>query len=389
MPFNAEPAEDAGASTTSRFRFQHCCAAAPLFAAIMQGQDCEVICEWHEDYLVLLDGSVRAVSVKHREQNKSTWTIAALIDDGKLGHLFDTFRRGNGDVHCRFETNRAHAVSDLWSGDSAKRDPLLADLAKRLQIDTAEANSFVSKFQIEAGLPGREFIAATHASMLAAPALDRLGLQLDEGTAIRIAGDLIAAASEERISSDSLGKILLAPPSERQSVVVAQKVVDRCVHSDQLVEALRQAATDVVPKLPLDDVDAEAPPETTLTKKLKKGGLGPSVQRSAGRKRARWYAHRARYRDIPHREEELDSIEEWVQDQANLAEIEARKNDDESYGGDMFGRLSRVLSDREAPPLGTRPEDSNPALLAGAAFELTDACMIWWSPEFSVDDENA
>jgi hypothetical protein len=228
-----------------------------------------------------------------------------------------------------------------------------------------------------------------YGSMLAAPALDRLGLQLDEGIAMRIAGDLVAAASEERMSSDSMRKILLAPAADRKAVAEAQKISDRCVRSDQLADALHEASVEAVPKLPLGDAGADPPPETTLTKKLKNGGLGPSVQRSAGKRRARWYSHRARYRDIRHREEELDSLEEWVQDQANRAEIEAMQDGDADYGPSMFGLLSRSLSDRDATPPGTRSEDKNPALLAGAAFELTDSCSIWWSPEFPVDDEDA
>jgi hypothetical protein len=359
-----------------------------LFAAIAEDAHCEIVCEWHEDYLVLSDSSVQAVSVKHREQNRTQWTVSTLVDDGKLGHLFETFQRGNGGVQCIFETNRSHAVHDLWSDDPSKRDPLFGDLADRLQTDGKDLDQFLARFRIDSGLPPKEFIAATYASMLAAPALDRLGLNMDEGIAMRVAGDLVAAASEQRLSSDSLRKILLANPEERQSVVDAQKISDRRVDSRQLADALHQAATDVVPRLPLGDANAEPPPETTLAKKLTKGRLGPSVQRSAGKRCARWYAHRARYRDIRHREEELDSVEEWVQDQANVAETEAIQGSEDSYGRDMFERLNRTLNDRDALPAGTRPEDTNPALLTGAAFELTDSCSIWWSPEFPVDDEN-
>jgi hypothetical protein len=224
--------------------------------------------------------------------------------------------------------------------------------------------------------------------MLAAPALDRLGLEIDEGLAMRIAGDLIAAASEEQMSSETVQKVLLASPAERANVIADQKIADRCVRSDRLAEALTEAATDLVPKLSVSNPEVEIPPETTLTKKLVAGGLGPSVQRSAGRRRARWYAHRARYRDIGYREEELDSIEEWVQDQANLAEIKAQKKDSQNYGSEMFEDLTRSLSDREVLPTGTRREDRDPALLAGAAYELTDSCTVWWSPESAIDDEN-
>ena len=63
------PQEDQGAPTTDRFHFQHCCAVARLLAGIAESKTCEVVCEWHEDCLVIMDGTVEAVSVKHREDH--------------------------------------------------------------------------------------------------------------------------------------------------------------------------------------------------------------------------------------------------------------------------------------------------------------------------------
>jgi hypothetical protein len=389
LPFTALPGEDAGASTASRFRFQHCCAAARLFAAIAAEKECELVCEWHEDYLVVSGSPVLAVSVKHREQNRSKWTVAALTSDGKLGHLLDTFQRANEDLDCLFETNRVHDVAALWSPDSQKRNQLVSELAERLHTDGTAITKFVARLRLVDDLPSREHIAATYASMLAAPALDRLKLDIDEATAMRVAGDLIANASSEQLSPEALQKVLLAPAHQRDAVLAEQKIADRRVRSDELAAALHEAASEMVPWLPNDDPEMEVPAETTLSRKLEAGGLGPSVKRSAGRRRARWYAHRARHRDIGYREGELDSIEEWVQDQANIAETTARKDHPDDYGPQMFEDLTRALSSREALPPGTRREDSDPALLAGAAFELTDACSVWFSPESSLADDAA
>lgn len=387
LPFSGDPSEDAGASTASRYRFQHCCAAARLLAAIAAGRKCEVICEWHEDFLVLLDGTVEAVSVKHREQTQTKWSIATLVSDGKLGHLYETFQRANGELQCSFETNRSHGVADLWSGDLARREPLRADLADRLGACVEGVDPFVDHLRLNAELPARHYVASVYANDLAAAALDRLGLRFDPTKGMRIAGDLIASASQDQISPKALQAVILAASADRDAVLAEHKVSDRRVTTEQVAEALSEAVSDSVPRLPSAPVDTEVPPETTLTKKLRKGGLGPSILGSAGRRRARWYAHRAQYRDIRPREEELNSLEEWVQDQANLAEIKAREEDDESYGAEMFERLTRALSSPEALPSGTRPEDSNPALLSGAAFELTDACSIWWSPIFPLADD--
>ena len=315
------------------------------------------------------------------------WSIATLVTDGKLGHLYETFERSNGNLGCSFETNRAHAVADLWSDEPTKRKAMRADLASRLEVPASEIDPFVTRLRLDAGLPARQFIASVYASDLAAAAVDRLGLRFDPMRAMSVAADKVAAASQERITAEALQAILAAPVADRDAVAAEQKVSDRRVTTKQLADVLRDAARDVVPRLPSAPLETEVPPETTLTKKLRKGGLGPSVVESAGRRRAQWYAHRAQHRDIRHREEELDSIEEWVQDQANLAEISARESNAPVYGTEMFKELTRTLASPEALPSATRPEDSNPALLSGAAFELTDSCSIWWSPTFSLEDD--
>jgi hypothetical protein len=61
-----------------------------------------------------------------------------------------------------------------------------------------------------------------------------------------------------------------------------------------------------------------------MSKKLRAGGLGESVVGTAKRRRTGWFAHRAQYRDIPYRQEELDSLQEWVQDPVSNANDSAR-----------------------------------------------------------------
>jgi hypothetical protein len=387
-PITGGPDEDSGAETASHYRFQYCCAAARLLAAIAEGRACEVICEWHEDFLVVQqDGSLEAVSVKHRGQSRPQWSVATLVADGGLSRLFGTFQAADGQLQCCFESNRSHVAEALWSKNPVEREKTREDLAARLGARIDEIDPFVDSLQLERTVPSRDYIEAAYSSMLAAPALDHLGLELDESKAVRVAVDLVAEASREQISADALRAVLVAPASEREAVIAEHALADRRVNDEDLAQALREATLVQVPRLPNGVPDSEPPPETTMTKKLERGGLGPSVIRTAGRRRAQWYGHRARHRDISEREEELNSLEEWVQDQANLAETETRRSDNESYGGEMYSRLTAVLRDPEAPPAGIRQEDRDPALLSGAAFELTDACSIWWSPEFVVEDD--
>lgn len=387
LPFRTEPTEDAGAATASWYRFQYCCAAARLLAAVAAGKDCAVVCEWHEDFLFLMDGSVEAVSIKQRDETQPQWSLASLVSDGNLQHLFDTFERSDRLADCSLETNRAHRVGELWAEDQGICATARDDLAERLGIDGEPVQAFLEKFRIDASLPSAQHIASTYASEFAAPALDQLELSYDPIAAMRIASDLIANASRDQLSAETRRDLLMAKPSERNEVLIERKIDDRQVTTDEVREALADGARDRVPRLSSPPSEVKVPPETTLTKKLKKGELGPSVLEAAGRRRALWYVHRARYRDIDHREEELASLQEWVQDQANLAESEVTVT--EPYGKEMFALLTKRLRNPGELPSGTRAEDRDPALLSGAAFELTDQCLIWWSLPFPIEDADA
>jgi hypothetical protein len=383
LPFQVDPPEDVGAATADRYMFQYCCAASRLLAALAQGQDCELFCEWHEDYLLSGDGGVEAVSVKHREDHLPAWSQATLVSDGKLKHLLDTFQRATC-VDCCFETNRAHVVGNLWQARDGSLDVARNDLAARLEASRSDVDDFLAHLVITTpGVPSRHHIEFSYAAQYAAPALDRLGLSCcPPSRALRIACGLVANASRERIIQAAWLALLTAKPTQRAGVLAAHHLEARRVTTDDLRKSLAEADRDHVPRL--QTVAGAAPAETTLTRKLQRGGLGPSVVESARRRRRLWYSHVASFRDISAREDELRSLKEWVQDQANAAELDSIEKT--TYGPRMYHALFERLRADDAVPKGTRIEDRDPSLLAGAAFELTDECSVWWSPPFTIGD---
>jgi Cap4 dsDNA endonuclease len=388
LPLTEPPPEDDGARTSHRYLFQYCCAAARLLAALATGTSCELICEWHEDYLVVGDDGTEAVSVKHREDHRPAWTIASLTsEDGKLGHLLDTFRRAEG-ITCSFESNRAHTAHDLWCDDPARRGAARSDLGKRLGVPHADVDEFVDNLSIiTPPAPGRHHIASTYAANYASPALDRLGIAgLSASQAMHIAASMVGDASRDRIADDGWIAVVASKPQERATVLAHHQLEARRISSDELRNALVEAERAQIPRL--DSVSGDAPPETTMSLKLEAGGLGPSVIDTARRRRRLWYSHRAEIRDIGEREAELRSLQEWVQDQANSSESLAIATGDTPYGPQMYEQLMTRLRANDAPPPGTRRVDSDPALLSGAAFELTDACSIWWSPRSALEDSD-
>jgi hypothetical protein len=378
--------EDDGAGTAHRYLFQYCCAAARLLAALATGTRCGLICEWHEDYLVVTSHGVEAVSVKHRENHLAAWTIASLAgDDGKLQHLLDTFSRG-GAIDCCLETNRGHRVQELWSDEPAAREVARCTMATKLTATRDEVDAFLDRLRISTPpAPDRQHIVANYAALYGAPALDRLGiLGVSPSHAMRIAYELVAGASVDRVPDEAWAAILAAAPADRADAIAAHRLEARCVTDERLKEALLDAAREHVPRL--QPLEGDAPEETTMTRKLEAGGLGPSVVDSAQRRRRMWFSHRAQVRDIDEREHELRSLQEWVQDEANAAETAAIDTGAMPYGLQMYQDVITRLRSREALPPGTRHDDGNAALLAGAAFELTDDCFVWWSPRGAVAD---
>lgn len=380
QPLSGPAPEDAGATTVDRYRFQYCCAGARLLAAIAEGQACLVICEHHEDYLVLgKDGRIQAVSVKHREDHLAAWSVASLAGaDGNLGHLLDTFQRANGQVDCCFESNRAHRVGGLFSEYAAVCGPLRDEFAQRLSVTRREVDAFVARLTIPPPMPNRRDIESTFATRYAMGALDALGITLSPSVAISIARDLIADASAERLEVEVESAVLVAAPADRPALAAEAVLAARRVTDQDLAEALCAAAIARTPSLSASAIGAGE--ETTMTHKLVTGGLGPSTVETAQRRRRFWFSHVAQFRDIPYRQQELASLTEWVQDQANAAESAALDSGREPYGRFMHDKLIERLSDRDALPAGTPPDDADPALLSGAAYQLTDDCSVWFSP---------
>lgn len=371
---------DEGASTAARYRFQYCCAGARLLAAIAEGKAAVVICEHHEDYLVVADdGSIEAVSVKHREDHLPAWTLASLAGaEGKLGHLLGTFERGAGQIDCCFESNRAHRVGGLLAADTKVCGPLRDELAERLDVTRAAVDAFAARLTLSPPVPHRRDIESTFATRYATGALDALGITLSPSVAVSIARDLIADASAERLEVGVASAVLAAAPGRRSALVDDAALAARRVTDRDLAAALRVAAVERTPRLSASATSGGH--ETTMTHKLVTGGLGPSTVETAQRRRRFWFSHVAQYRDIPHRQQELASLTEWVQDQTNAAESEALDSGRDPYGRFLHEKMIERLSDRSALPPGTSPDDTDPALLSGAAYQLTDDCSVWFSP---------
>ena len=109
------PPDDAGAQTDDRYHWQAAMAAADCLSLYRDAVgsdgslrgDCadRIVCEWHEDWVVMSQDEVELVSAKHRDPSAGAYTtIPRLVDEGGLAHLFSRWAALGEKPICRLVT---------------------------------------------------------------------------------------------------------------------------------------------------------------------------------------------------------------------------------------------------------------------------------------------
>jgi hypothetical protein len=130
--------------------------------------------------------------------------------------------------------------------------------------------------------------------------------------------------------------------------------------------------------------DAASSSAHRLTAKLKEGGVGPTGIRNARSLRLNWISHCGRWRpDLPQIADPFDDVASHVLTAAHEAESEVRV-DGERYAPAMEAALAERLERATIPVPGDPTSDVR--LLLGCAYELTNACHIYWSDEFEIQE---
>ena len=381
------PEEDAGADTQARFRYQHHCVARHLMLAIYKHDDITVVCEWHEDFLVLRESHTEAVGVKHRELSRGPFTEASLVTDGGLGKLYSTWVKSGERARCRLMTNQGlttgagggDAVGRFAQKDSSVQSAVSESLSKKLSTTPEIVARFLNAFMADVGLPDRSSMATMQRTALLGPAYGALGERSDGSPPEYDA--LIALIADRSADRDPLAEdlrlALTAAPAEEERRRLAATLKARSISSHDAIECLKAAR-----EAPYSTLPASPPeiPQTRMRRKLSGGGFNATQLEYAARMRNTWYAAESEQRATPGVEEEVAAVEAAVHREAGEAQ-RAAQNQPSPYGNAMLDDLRARLS---APPVAARDEFSNPHLLEGLAYELTDRCQVWWSPEEDV-----
>lgn len=381
------PPEDRGHDTAVWYEFQYACTALELLG-LLRDPSAWVLCEWHTDYVVGSPDGVRPVlvSVKHRSMDRGPWRVADLLADGGLRTLLARWDAAGRTGACRFVTN-----TGLATGAGEARE-----LARLLATNPAADHPDVAAFAAAcAGRLGAD--AVTAAEFLTGL---RFVSQGADGYAMAARGveyarDVLGAAGHDRAHARAAFDAAVA--AVRQAVLACDRVnpPTQWLFGQDAAEAARAARTLAWPDLQAAFAAAGVPVlepnvpaarlggDTVLGRKLRAGGLGPSVLAAAPRLRQQWYEIECKFRpDLPAGPADMvGTTRGLVSAHAGAAETAVRRPGDQ-YGQPMYLELERRLAAAEAPLRTVGPHE-----LLGCAYMLTAACEIWWSEPFDTTAE--
>ncbi len=367
------PNDDAGSETLARYEFQITLTAWNCIELILDDDIQEIICEWHEDYVVVRTSQSELVSVKHIEPSTGSWTLAKIVGDGGLKHLFDRWRAAGRTPACRLRTNgglkaganEASAIARACAGNEVSRVAGL--LMPRLGgDDLSEVEDFLSILTIDAELPKRDDLLARLLVHELPPLCEILGWSPDEmASRFEVVRSVVSEAARRDIRSE--GRSPGVPGHDTTALARAQAA--KSVTRKKLVDAMSRVAPAHASK---------------LTAKLDAGGFGPTDVERCKRLRAEWLAFAYQWDPGVPGDSTPDRIRQEVEDLAVLAETKTATQ------GSVYGREMRaeLVSLAGGQTIGLPGRQLSEDLILGVAYDATDKCRIWWSARFDLPSQD-
>jgi hypothetical protein len=383
----SNPSEDAGHDTASYYRFQYSVTVLECLQVLLNGMG-SVVVEWHTDIVrrYATSSPDSLISVKHRTPDRGPWSFSALTKD-VLATLFMRWKALGSTDQCCVVTNGGFktGVGESRRLVDALRDSnseLINEYAQRIvgdlgAADATEALSFLGCLAVKEIGATQEAIAAHVIENYCRPTLMELGISPTWSK--QVFDEFFKVVYSAASGYEDARPQTWAPWTDWTEAVLRSRTIDYAGLCSIL------AGLGVV----VDEVAAKArrngaAPDTVMLRKLKQGGLGPSVEAGAPHLRAHWFALESRYKqDIPiGSADEISRIRKVVLAKALYAESAARSGD--VYGLEMHGLLMDQLSSGAvATSLQIDVAD-----LLGCAYQLTDECHIWWSDRFDPYSDN-
>ncbi|MDG4768029.1 dsDNA nuclease domain-containing protein [Solwaraspora sp. WMMD406] len=336
-----QPIEDAGAPTQGNYHYQTEIIASFCLSMPSDPSISKIICEWHEDFLIVRDQPpfLELVSVKHHDHTVYT-TMNKLCDEGGLTHLFDKWlgytsgpaarlasntrlggKRSDPSPLALYDVCRTAALATpagtrllahlAWAMmDVARRTAELENLPRPTSPSPPKARRhdpsglppglfdmllrFMLVFRFDCDRAAKGHIQDINIRQLAEPAMVGLGYsQAAAPDAYGAVAQLIGEASRDRSGRPSdLARFLTNPGAYDPLSELAQTVERRTVSRDAVLAAMRlgarRSAGETVPLLRSGQAPPRAAGGHRLIDKMRLGLLDEAEQDNALRLRDLW-----------------------------------------------------------------------------------------------------
>jgi hypothetical protein len=428
------PTDDVGARTADLFDWQAAMAAVDGLSLyhrsldddgqIPDTDDSKIICEHHEDWVVVSGPNAELVSAKHRELSTGPFmTTVQLVEAGGLGHLFNRWWSLLSKPRCRLVTSTAPAsgeVSRLAQATELLREraagaPLSADQTTMIDrvIETfaravlsskhcpsawlepvdpwqhshdqvpdhqLAAEAFLKSLTIDHSRPGRQLIQDISPTRYARPVLARMsgpdGREV-EAAVWEAVHNLFRARMRDAGPSPTGGlSTALSGPWASGASSVPNWLATRTVTNADIHVAIQTAR-----KNPLGYRPLRAP--SKLTKLSVKMARGECADTSIGRAEELRMAYsrywRERRNNVPGSSSEKRALERVLLRLADRATRDCRLPT-EAWGTPFWSALDQGTESMKT----NLPKGFESDLALGGISDLAAQCKVWFSDAFDV-----
>ncbi|WP_114907683.1 hypothetical protein [Ornithinimicrobium murale] len=398
------PPDDAGAQTADRYEWQAMMATADVLALYFQSLDdagnlslsdeATVVCEHHEDWSIVHNGSTELVSGKHREASIAPITsFRQVLNEAGVLHLFRRWMALERTPRCRVVTTGglagdgrkiARGCDQLREDPASNAAELLAlidhfkaALVGQLPPDVAEPDtdgirSFLAGLRFQDAQPRRDQLPDLAAERYGRPVAERLGRPSGGAAAWQAAFALVRPRM--RNAGPSVGGGL--------------PVVLGVEHDDSLApRTLSVRDVDIAVRFALNNLAGYAPlpriiKANRMAVKMSQGGCSDNAVERADELRLqyrRYWRARLSHPNTGDHRSRLDNILRRAVDEAT----DVVRTETHPWGAQLWRHLSEGLQDLEGQ---TDAHGLSADLLLGGVSELANTCRVWYTDRFDAQE---
>ena len=395
--------DDAGAQTADRYEWQSMMATADALSLYFTSLDddgllnpqanASIICEHHEDWVLIEGLSSEIVSAKHREASRAPFkTYRQLLNEGGVFHLYQRWVALNASPTCRLVTTsgladdgaRVASTCSVLRENPNAIDPMttsvVSDVTKLMMnmpgsavVAVSEVRAFLRSLAISDGQPRRDHLPDMVEHRFGRPVAERLGCP-DGGQAVWQAA-LSLVRVRMRAAGPSIGGSL--------PTVLASPCADTLTS-----RTLTLADIDVAVRFGVRHVNGYAPlprvvKANRMAIKMARGGCSDNAIERADELRLQYRRYVRAIQSQPSTWDQRGLVTNVLLRAIDEATRIVR-DDSTEWGDALWVELDRRFRGMEGM---SDVHGLSSDLLLGGLSELANECRAWFTDRFDVKAE--